>query len=207
LIKKASAIEEENRLLLHLWHQSQKGDSTAFCHLTEKLYRTLYTYALSFSTDGEFVKDTIQELLLKIWERKDRTEIQHVTIFFIRSLRNMILSEYRKKSVEYASIEADKLAPISDYRTIESDIEQMETFTEKKHKLQWAVNGLPKRQKEVVFLKFFEGMDNEQIAGVMQLNRQSVANLLGKAILTLRERIPSLYTMMILTTLLSGSVQ
>src|SRR6201985_3714086 len=48
------------------------------------------------------------------------------------------------------------------------------------------LNELPRRQKEVIYLRYFEEMDYTQIAEVMGIHYQSVLNLTQKALLKLR---------------------
>lgn len=185
-MNKRQRIVEENNLLLDLWQQSKAGDSVAFCHLADKLYRTLFNYASNFTGDREFVKDTIQELLIHIWERRHKIDIQYVNIYFLKALRNQLLQEFRRNNNSKTFLDIENAGQISDYSTIETEIEQKEVYSENQFKVRTAINELPKRQKEAVFLKYFEGLENEQIADLMQVNRQSVANLLFKALSTLK---------------------
>jgi RNA polymerase sigma-70 factor (ECF subfamily) len=185
-LNKRQRIVEENNLLLDLWQQSKAGDSVAFCHLADKLYRTLFNYASNFTGDREFVKDTIQELLIHIWERRHKIDIQYVNIYFLKALRNQLLQEFRRNNNSKTFLDIENAGQISDYSTIETEIEQKEVYSENQFKVRTAINELPKRQKEAVFLKYFEGLENEQIADLMQVNRQSVANLLFKALSTLK---------------------
>ncbi|WP_149244475.1 sigma-70 family RNA polymerase sigma factor [Dyadobacter sp. 32] len=186
---KKQRIAEENEILLTLWQQSQAGDSVAFCQLADRLYRTLFNYASNFSPDREFVKDAIQELLIHIWERRQTIHIQFVTIYFLKSLRNQLLQEFRRSNKSYAFLDIDDIGQLSDYENIETEIEKSEAYSESQYKVRTALNVLPKRQKEAVFLKYYEGLENEQIADLMQVNRQSVANLLFKALSTLKTRV------------------
>jgi RNA polymerase sigma factor (sigma-70 family) len=48
------------------------------------------------------------------------------------------------------------------------------------------INVLPKRQKEIIYLKFFENLGREEIADIMQISPQAVSNLLQKALKNLR---------------------
>ena len=180
----------ENEILLDLWQQSKAGDSVAFCRLADKLYRTLFNYATSFTSDREYIKDAIQELLIHIWEKRQTINIQFVTIYFLKSLRNQLLQEFRRNKHPFLGI--DEIDEITDNQTIETEIEENETYSESQRRVRLAINELPKRQKEAIFLKFYEGLENEQIADLMQVNRQSVANLLFKAITTLKSQIPFL---------------
>jgi len=189
-LDKKQRILLENEILLDLWQQSKAGDSVAFCRLADKLYRTLFNYATSFTNDREYIKDAIQELLIHIWEKRQTINIQFVTIYFLKSLRNQILQEFRRNKHPFLGI--DEIDEITDNQTIETEIEENETYSESQRRVRLAINELPKRQKEAIFLKFYEGLENEQIADMMQVNRQSVANLLFKAITTLKSQIPFL---------------
>jgi len=188
-LNKKQRIAEENEILLNLWQQSQSGDSVAFCQLADRLYRTLFNYATNFTGDKEFVKDAIQELLIHIWERRRTIQIQFVTIYFLKSLRNQLLQEFRRNNHSHTLLDIEEAGQLSDYQTIETEIEKHETYSESQFKVRNAINILPKRQKEAVFLKYYEGLENEQIADLMQVNRQSVANLLFKAISTLKTQV------------------
>ena len=48
---------------------------------------------------------------------------------------------------------------------------------------------LTKRQQEIIYLRFFENLDNESIAQVMSISKQSVANLLYRAIQELKDKL------------------
>lgn len=186
-LDKKNKILSENEVLLDLWQQTKTGDRTAFCVLADKLYRTLYNYGTCFTSDREYLKDAIQELLIHIWEKRQSIHIQFVTIYFIKSLRNQLLQQYRRKKDPFLNI--DDVDEITDNQTIETDIEAGETFSANERMVKSAINQLPKRQQEAIFLKFYKGLDNEQIADLMLVNKQSVANLLFKAISTLKTQI------------------
>jgi RNA polymerase sigma factor (sigma-70 family) len=189
-LNKKQRIAEENAVLLNLWHQSQAGDSLAFCQLADRQYRTLFNYATNYTSDREFIKDSIQELLIHIWEKRETIHIQFVSIYFLKALRNQLLQEFRRNSASRTLLDIDEIDELSDYQTVETEIEKNEAFSKNQVMVRTAINDLPRRQKEAVFLKYFEGMDNEQIADFMHVNRQSVANLLFKAISALKNAIP-----------------
>lgn len=197
-MNKKQRIAEENEILLNLWHQSQGGDSLAFCQLADKQYRTLFNYACNFTTDREFIKDAIQDLMIHIWERRQNIQIQFVTIYFLRALRNQLMQEFRRSNGSHPFLDIDEAHQVSDYQTVETEIERKELLSENQVKVRCAIEELPRRQKEAVFLKYFEGMDNEQIADLMQVNRQSVANLLFKAITALKQHIHPISNLLLL---------
>ena len=66
-------------------------------------------------------------------------------------------------------------------------MEKQETERFNKTNLPKILNGLPKRQKEAIYLKYYSGLKAKEIAKIMNINYQSVINLLFKAIKSLKE--------------------
>ncbi|MFD1144705.1 RNA polymerase sigma factor [Larkinella insperata] len=181
-------IIEENDHLLDLWQRSKAGDKMAFCQLAESQYRALFGYAVNFTTDREFIKDSIQEIFINIWEKRQSLTIQYVSIYLFKSLRNQLLQEFRRSKHAVSVPMFQEVDQVSDWETIETEMEKSETDSESQRKIRQAIAGLPKRQQEVVFLKFYKGMENEEISELMEINRQSVANLLYKALTSLKSQ-------------------
>ncbi|MRS60670.1 sigma-70 family RNA polymerase sigma factor [Larkinella terrae] len=182
-------IIEENAYLLELWQQSKAGDKVAFCQLAEMQYRSLFSYATNFTPDREFIKDSIQEIFIAIWEKRQTITIQYVSIYLFKSLRNQLLQEFRRNKHAVSVPYFQEINQLSDWETVETTIEKNEVESENQRKVRQAIDSLPKRQQEVVFLKFYKGLENEQIAELMDINRQSVANLLYKALSALKSQV------------------
>lgn len=192
-MKRSQSIKEENDILLELWRQAQSGDDIAYCQLSETLYRKLFNYACTFTDDREYIKDIIQDVLLHIWEKRESTHIQYVVIYFITSLRNLLFQTLQKQQRLTLLPDIHNFDDISDDYTIENEIASQEQLTQNQEQIRSAIEKLPKRQKEVVFMKFYLGMENASIAELIQVNRQSVANLLFKATSALKIHLPALW--------------
>ncbi len=79
-----------------------------------------------------------------------------------------------------------------------------ETDKERKEKLVKAMNQLSPRQKETLFLRYYHGLSNDEIAEVMEINHQSVKNNLSRAVQKLRDILntgPSSMVLLLLNTL------
>ncbi|MGZ3846904.1 MAG: RNA polymerase sigma factor, partial [Flavisolibacter sp.] len=50
-----------------------------------------------------------------------------------------------------------------------------------------AINQLPARQKEIIYLRIYKGLSFEEIGQIMQLNYQVVRNLLSQALKSFRK--------------------
>jgi RNA polymerase sigma-70 factor (ECF subfamily) len=53
--------------------------------------------------------------------------------------------------------------------------------------LQQAIARLPKRQQEIIHLRFFQGFSNQDIASLMNLQYQSATNLIHRSLKTMRQ--------------------
>ncbi|MPR34840.1 RNA polymerase sigma factor [Salmonirosea aquatica] len=176
---------DENERFVILWQRSVAGDKEAFCQLVEAHYKVLFNYGATFTSDRELIKDTLQDLFIHLWEKRETLRIQYLTVYLLRSIRNNLFQSFRGNPFGPVAIDQE-IHDRADEFTIENALIFQEAVSEKNQKISKAIATLPRRQKEVIFLKFYQGLDNEQIADLMQVNRQSVANLLHKAILHLR---------------------
>lgn len=71
--------------------------------------------------------------------------------------------------------------------SVETRIIQQEFEEQQLKKLRQTLDKLSKREREVIYLKFYQEMDYEQIAALMSINYQSVRNLVHTAIRELKK--------------------
>jgi RNA polymerase sigma factor (sigma-70 family) len=164
-----------------LWTKFRKGDTHAFELIARENYRPLFNYGLRICSDEDLVHDCIQELFLELWERRERlSDADYVRTYLLRAVRNKIVKEglrlRRVKKVEELAFE-----PLHDL-SIESQIVENEHKVEMALRLKETINKLTKRQREVIYLRFYQNLEFEEISRVMEMNRQSVANLLHRSI-------------------------
>ena len=171
-------LEEEQKL----WREMLTGDVTAYEHLINRTYDLLFHYGTKFNSDRELIKDCIQDVFLGIWEKRNvlNPEIPPKP-YLLASLRrrlHRLASRLRMDCMDYYN-ESDIVFDLefnADYQLIESENDRLlaSRMTE-------MLNELPKRQKEAVFLRFYNDMEREEIAQVMDIQPQSVSNLLQEA--------------------------
>nr|WP_295927055.1 sigma-70 family RNA polymerase sigma factor [uncultured Dyadobacter sp.] len=170
--------------LITRWQQFCAGDKSAFGEITERNYAALYHYGTRFTSDRDLIKDCLQDLFLEIWEKRHSlSHIGTIKPYLFQSLRNNLIRRVRKQSF-FSDIRDDD---VEDDVSPESDWIIQETDQLTSHRLKQAIDSLPKRQKEALYLKYYENLSYEEIATVMGLQRQAVANYLQYGIAKLRE--------------------
>ena len=70
--------------------------------------------------------------------------------------------------------------------SIERIIIEKQISEERAEKLKKTLSQLSKRQKEIIYLKYYQYLDHGQIAELMNISKQSVYNLLHETINQLR---------------------
>lgn len=171
-----------------LWCGMLKGDIMAFERLMVTQYRVLYHYGLKFTADQEFVKDTIQDLFLHVWERRESLNADiPPKPYLMASLRRMMNRSPLKSPLVPESLPA-MYPPLPRIEfSVEKNFIQRESARVLSQRLKTLLDELPLRQKEVIYLKFYQNLDRAQIALVMDIAPQTVSNLLQMALKKLRK--------------------
>jgi RNA polymerase sigma factor (sigma-70 family) len=169
------------------WEALKAGDMKSLQSLYDLHIQGLYAYGMMLCQDGEKVKDCIHELFLALWNNH-----QNVTVprsgkaYLLVSLRRRIFdpgpkSNLRTEQIE--DIEIDRITSTSDHETgwIEAQDDQ-----ERMEKLEQAMGRITPRQREIIHMKYYQQMEYDDIAQLMNLNYQSARNLVTRALMALR---------------------
>ncbi|WP_295127473.1 RNA polymerase sigma factor [uncultured Chitinophaga sp.] len=197
-----SEIRSTDEILRSWWEAVLNGDTQAYAHVHELLHPVLYRYAFAMLNDDALANDVVQDLFIKIWFRRERIGmLQSVKAYFLISLRRQTLNQLR--SLRRLQILAPTEPDIE--FSAEDIIIEEEHKQDLRDKLARYLNELPKRQKEVVYLYYYEELSYEEIAAIMEINYQSVLNLMQKAIKQLRglvSQIPLLGPVWLVSTII-----
>jgi RNA polymerase sigma factor (sigma-70 family) len=171
-----------------LWQAFKKGEITAFETLLNQYYPLLLNYGFRFYRDKEFVKDSVHDLFVALWNRREQlSDVVSVKSYLLQALRkNIIRESSRLKWFR----EADKISEDQDFDVefnIETYLISREIESESQQKLQSELDKLTKRQREAIFLRFTQELSYEEIANIMAINYRSVVNLIHEAIKSIRQ--------------------
>jgi RNA polymerase sigma factor (sigma-70 family) len=169
----------------NLLQQFKTDDKQAFEMLMERYYQSLFQYGSKLSIDRELVKDCLQDLFLDLWEkRQNLAQIDCVKAYLFMSVRNNLIRRIKKESIlqdlpEGSFFSDENLSPEINYIFAETDNWQFQ-------RLQASIESLPKRQRESLYLRYYENLSYDEIAQIMGLQRQAVANYIQYALQKLR---------------------
>ncbi len=183
--EKTNMINEAEELS-KLWSEVCIGNQRSYTLIHQKLYRALYVYGNRMLNDDELTNDVIQDMFIKLWVRKELTgPLDNVKAYFFAVMRSLCFDSIKNRNAmkaKNASIE------FLDFQvSVEDESTQREEALKQKKAIEYALNRLPVRQREIIRLRFFESLDCAEIGVVTGIKYQSVVNHMYRAVQTLRE--------------------
>jgi RNA polymerase sigma-70 factor (ECF subfamily) len=171
-----SMNETENQ---SLWQRFTEGDTRVFDALIKQHYADLFGYGLKFSKDKSLLKDVVHDAFVALWHNRRLLNPEKNPKYYLLTIfRNRLLKSLKTPYLlDETSFEALTEEPIETHLIHAEDAAKVHLLIQK----------LPIRHQEALHLRFFEGLDNEQIADLMQVSKQSVANLIYSGLKRLRE--------------------
>lgn len=136
----------------------------------------LFRFARRLLKSKEEAEDTVQEIFLRLWAKRDElgryrsveafamTMTKNLCLDKLKSLKNKVV-EMSDHEMKYNEKEPDEEAELSD--TIQ-----------RVHKI---INELPDLQKMVIQLRDIEGYEFEEISEILQMNLSAVRTNLSRA--------------------------
>lgn len=170
-----------------VWRRFRSGDRNAMAVIFNENYDSLYHYGKKLIQDEDLVKDCIQNLFLKVWTTRDKLmAVRFVRPYLLKALRRHIadqITDRNRKDILHGHFHGDFQITFSH----EDFLIGMQTSLEQSQALARSLNNLAARQREAVFLKFYEDLDYTKIAEVMALNVQSVRNLIHQSLKSIKQ--------------------
>jgi RNA polymerase sigma-70 factor (ECF subfamily) len=167
-----------------LWESFRKGDREAFAALFREHYETLFRFGNKFTTDNELLEDCIQELFIELWQSKSQAPVLSVKAYLLKSLKYKLLKSFRKKG-KVLSLQDNGGEGYFEWSHEHFLITQQEN-DEKKQVVIKALGRLSSRQKEIIYLKYYQNLSYEEVSEIMNINYQVARNLLYQAIKSLK---------------------
>ena len=186
-----------------LWNAFQQGDLRAFELIYQVHAAALLSYGKWLTADHDLARDLVQDIFVDIWTRRQTLRDLHTIRYYLfRIMRNRLARLPRMNVPAFADEQHpahdDLLSPPVEWLMI-----QQEATRQQGTKLQQAIAQLPDRQREAILLAFYDEFTNDEIAGIMGINSQSVVNHLNRALGTLRGTLSRVYgTLLLLSQLL-----
>ena len=162
-----------------------QGDPDALPALYHLYVRRVYAYVASRIDSRQDAEDVVGEVFVKMLTALDQFTNQHGSSFaawMFTIARNAVSDFYRRQQRTDAAVSAGALPqPRAD--DPDEALSQQDTAA----RLRQLVGALPERQREVIVLRFFSGLRNNEIARVLEIDERTVAAHVSRGLRSLHE--------------------
>lgn len=183
-------FKKENRIdteLRNLWISICNENREALSNVYHLMYPKLLAFGLKQVGSKELIKDSIQDLFLNIWEhRKNLSSVHNVESYLYLSLKHKIFENLKRQK----SIDHRNRSYIDN--TLDNKDDNQETliysdqFINILRNYIHVLNKLTYRQKQIIYLKYYEGLSTNEISYTLNIRTQSVYNYLHESMKKIR---------------------
>jgi len=178
----ATARDDDNALM----ELALRRDADAFALLVRAYWPPLAAYARRLlNGNREAAEDLAQEVFLRIWNGRLRWRpIGSVRAFLYGLIRHLALNERRSIRVRLRAVGRIR-ATLREWYERPSPLELVEQ-AEERSAIEHAIASLPPRRREIFILVRVHGMSYGEVAQILDISPQTVANQMSAALSTLR---------------------
>jgi len=166
----------------------QRGDSAAARELYHRYRQQVYNLVVYSIGDSLHAQDLLQTVFLKVFRGLPKFRFQSsLATWIYRIAHNECQDHHRRRGAVHVPLEAilgspDEIdtQPLTDYQ---------HALQEREAIVRQAVMQLPFKMREVIVLRYVEGLSYEEIGRVLRCALGTVASRLSRALTELEERL------------------
>jgi RNA polymerase sigma factor (sigma-70 family) len=173
-----------------IWAAFKSGNKNAFTVIFNTHVKALYAYGEKITHDKALVQDCIQDLFIDLWRKRETLgETDFIRFYLFKSIRRSIIRKLsgNSKFIQASAMQGDFVFDIElshEHKLIRDQLSEDQFKS-----LSAALNKLSSRQREAIYLKFYQKLSSQEIADTLQIDINSLYNLISKAIEALRQAI------------------
>lgn len=150
--------------------------------------------------DRDLVRDSIQDIFVRLWANRAKIKpTDNIKYYLLHTLKNQLINVAKapaRSRVDSIGEAGDFImhfppgaehSSFSGHSTPDSELLRKEKHGEQAQRLRDALNGLTARQKEIIYLRYFEELSYEEIAAIMNISVKGTYKLLYRALDALKE--------------------
>ena len=177
-----SIFSKNNAILIQAL---KSGNTDAYTFLVDAYHQKLCTYAFSLSHDHSNAEDIVQNVFVRVWQKRDKLKDDFsIQGFLYKLVYNEFIDLYRKEksamALEKKYIEAlDTVINDDDNSALERLISLVKD----------EIQNLPPKCKQTFLLSKQEGLTNIEIADYLNVSIKTVEAQITKAFSILRKKV------------------
>lgn len=172
-----------------LWNSFRQGNSEAFEVIYKRYSNSMYNYGMHLFMDRTLVEDSIQDVFIELWNRKQfLSETTSIKFYLLKALKHKALRKLLTENKYELQFLADGF-PVRLEDSVETQLIVEQSASHVSELVRQAVRELPERQREIIEHRFYRNLSPNEISSSMKLSIDSTYTLLSRAIRELRKNL------------------
>lgn len=168
------------------WRNIAEGDKEAYSGLYILYFKKFYNYGRKFTSDVLLIEDCIQELFLDVWRKKESMlEVEVPNSYLFSSFRYTLFNKIKQSQ---KIVQSNEFAEEPEF-SIDFAIINREVDAALQASLQSALDALTPRQREAIFLRFYEGLSYEEIAAILNITVKATYKIMARSLSSLKDKL------------------
>ncbi len=164
---------------MHLVQDEKKW----FKDIFDEHHDYIRNYLYYLSGDADLSDDLVQDVFLKVWEKRESVKRESVLPFLFTIARHLYFKNHRRKSIHLRFLE------MWEEQTRDVSAEYVLELKEFDQRLQVAISNLPEKTRTVFLLSRIDEMSYADIANSFGLSIKAIEKHITKAKKILKEQI------------------
>lgn len=172
----------------------KSGEESAIKLIYEKFWKRLYLSAYSVLKDNDQAQDIVQEVLLQLWIRREKVDIEKLGAYLQTATRYKVLTYIRSADSRKVFIDQEDLEQLvgEDQLNDKLHLNDISTLLEKE------VLSLPERCRQVFILSRQEFLTNKEIAERLGITVKAVESQMTIALRRIRGTLSDFFVWIII---------
>ena len=168
----------------HLAKRLKKGDVSSFNLIFNNYNQKVYNFCLRFLKDKNDAEEVTQEVFIALWQNRNKIDSKLSIVAYILSIaRNQIYQVFRKSFYKQAYVEY----MVNSLEKPDFLTEDEVMFNELNSFMNYTIEKLPPKRKEVFILSRVDGLTYKEIARKLGITENTVDVQMRKALDFIRD--------------------
>lgn len=164
----------------------------ALKEIFSRYHLRLFRLAAGVLQDEDLAKDLVQDVFVDLWQRRQSANIRELAHYLTRAIKFQVLKQLRNGKLREHHL---KMAQNVQFA---NQTEEALQFEELENSLQYAIDQLPPRCKEVFVLSRFENLSHKEIAARLHISTKTVEVQITKALAHIRIKLQGILLLVFL---------
>ncbi len=183
------------------WEQFKSGNDSAYGWLYTTYVQILFGYGLRFTSDSETIQDCIHDIFIDLYKSKGKLATPaNVKVYLLAALKYRLVRVLYKHTL-FDRIETEEVDFVLE-TTVEDQYIDDEQAGVQQQKLQQILDSLTPRQREIIYYRYIQELDMDEICTLMDMNYQSAQNLIQRSLKKIKQTYGSTGTFLLLLPIL-----